>query len=75
MARRCPTSLPLLGQPILTSRSSSIRSSSNGGSSTRSSPAVEVLAGAVVAHGGGGVGVACGYLDVAEVDAGVGLAD
>jgi hypothetical protein len=33
--------------------------------------AVEVLAGTVVAHGGAGVGVAGGDLDVAEVDAGV----
>jgi hypothetical protein len=33
--------------------------------------AVEVGAGAVVAHGGVGVGVAGGDLDVAEVDAGV----
>ena len=32
---------------------------------------VEVLAGSVVAHGGAGVGVAGGDLDVAEVDAGV----
>ena len=33
--------------------------------------AVEVVAGSVVAHGGSGVGVAGGDLDVAEVDAGV----
>ena len=33
--------------------------------------AVKVLAGSVVAHGGAGVGVACGDLDVAEVDSGV----
>jgi len=33
--------------------------------------AVEVLSGSVVAHGGAGVGMACGDLDVAEVDAGV----
>ena len=33
--------------------------------------AVEVLAGPVVAHGGAGVGVAGGDLDVAQVDAGV----
>ena len=32
---------------------------------------VEVLVGSVVAHGGAGVGVAGGDLDVAEVDAGV----
>ena len=32
---------------------------------------IEVLTGAVVAHGGAGVGVACRDLDVAEVDAGV----
>ncbi len=32
---------------------------------------VEVLAGAVVSHGGAGVGVACCDLDVAQVDPGV----
>jgi hypothetical protein len=30
--------------------------------------AVQVLAGAVVSHGGARVGMACGYLDVAQVD-------
>jgi hypothetical protein len=33
--------------------------------------AVEVVAGAVVAHGGAGVGVACGDLDITQVDASV----
>lgn len=33
--------------------------------------AVDVLAGAVVAHGGSWIGVAGGGLDVAEADAGV----